>query len=166
QAVAEAYQEAPNVVVLLNPGALPKTSSGKVQRAACAIRYADGSLDSYAQFPGVQTPASEVALASDLHNQIAAIWCEQLQLTSVAADDHFFLLGGNSITATQVVARLRETLGLELNLRLLFEAPTLATFAASVAQLQHDGGVAQGAIQRLSRQEELPQSLAQNRLWI
>ncbi|AZE74165.1 Pyoverdine chromophore precursor synthetase PvdL [Pseudomonas synxantha] len=166
QAVAEAYQEAPSVVVLLNPGALPKTSSGKVQRAACAIRHADGSLDSYAQFPGQQGQASEVTLESDLQQQIAAIWCEQLQLTSVAADDHFFLLGGNSITATQVVARLRETLGLELNLRLLFEAPTLAAFATAVAQLQQDGGVAQGAIHALSRQEDLPQSLAQNRLWI
>ena len=166
QAVAEACQQAPSVVVLLNPGALPKTSSGKVQRAACALRQADGSLDSYAQFPGQQGPASEVALESDMQQQIAAIWCEQLQLAQVAGDDHFFLLGGNSITATQVVARLRETLGLELNLRLLFEAPTLAAFATAVAQLQQDGGVAQGAIHALSRQEDLPQSLAQNRLWI
>lgn len=166
QAVAEACQQAPSVVVLLNPGALPKTSSGKVQRAACAIRHADGSLDSYAQFPGQQGQASEVALESDLQQRIAAIWCEQLQLAHVAGDDHFFLLGGNSITATQVVARLRESLGLELNLRLLFEAPTLAAFAAAVAQLQQDGGVAQGAMHALSRQEDLPQSLAQNRLWI
>ncbi|AUG09131.1 non-ribosomal peptide synthetase [Pseudomonas sp. S09G 359] len=166
QAVAEAYQQAPSVVVLLNPGALPKTSSGKVQRAACAIRQADGSLDSYAQFPGLQAQASDAGLESALQNRIAAIWCEQLQVESVAADDHFFLLGGNSITATQVVARLRESLGLELNLRMLFEAPSLAGFAASVAQLQHDGGVAQGAIHSLSRQDELPQSLAQNRLWI
>ena len=65
-----------------------------------------------------------------------------------------------------MVARLRESLGLELNLRLLFEAPTLAAFAAAVAHLQQDGGVAQGAIHALSRQEDLPQSLAQNRLWI
>ncbi|WP_426178428.1 non-ribosomal peptide synthetase [Pseudomonas sp. TWRC1-2] len=166
QAVAEAYQEAPSVVVLLNPGALPKTSSGKVQRSACALRHADGSLDSYAQFPDLQAQASDAALESDLQNQIAAIWCEQLQVATLAADDHFFLLGGNSITVTQVVARLRETLGLELNLRMLFEAPTLASFAASVAQLQQDGGVAQGAIHALSRQDDLPQSLAQNRLWI
>ncbi|WP_416362916.1 non-ribosomal peptide synthetase [Pseudomonas sp. NFX183] len=166
QAVAEAYQEAPSVVVLLNPGALPKTSSGKVQRSACAVRHADGSLDSYAQFPDLKAHTSDAALESDLQNQIAAIWCEQLQVETVAADDHFFLLGGNSITATQVVARLRETLGLELNLRMLFEAPTLASFAASVAQLQQDGGVAQGAIHALSRQDDLPQSLAQNRLWI
>ncbi|MGY2411136.1 non-ribosomal peptide synthetase [Pseudomonas pergaminensis] len=166
QAVAEAYQEAPSVVVLLNPGALPKTSSGKVQRAACALRHADGSLDRYAQFPDLQAPASDGALQSELQQQIAAIWCEQLQVATVAADDHFFLLGGNSITATQVVARLRETLGLELNLRLLFEAPTLQGFAANVAHLQQDGGVAQGVIHSLSRQDELPQSLAQNRLWI
>ncbi|WP_122764595.1 non-ribosomal peptide synthetase [Pseudomonas viridiflava] len=166
QAVAEAYQEAPSVVVLLNPGALPKTSSGKVQRAACALRHADGSLDSYAQFPDLQGLAGDAALESELQQQIAAIWCEQLQVATVAADDHFFLLGGNSITATQVVARLRETLGLELNLRMLFEAPTLSMFAANVAQSQQDGGVAQGAIHALSRQDELPQSLAQNRLWI
>ena len=166
QAVAEACQEAPSVVVLLNPGGLPKTSSGKVQRAACALRHADGSLDSYAQFPDLQTQVSDRALESELQSRIAAIWCEQLHLTTIAADDHFFLLGGNSITATQVVARLRETLGLELNLRMLFEAPTLSVFAANVAQLQQDGGVAQGAIPNLSRQDELPQSLAQNRLWI
>ncbi|MBK5406978.1 non-ribosomal peptide synthetase [Pseudomonas sp. TH34] len=166
QAVAEACQEAPSVVVLLNPGGLPKTSSGKVQRSACRTRLADGSLDSYAQFPGVPAQVGDAALQSELQSQIAAIWCEQLQVAQVAADDHFFLLGGNSISATQVVARLRETLGLELNLRLLFEAPTLAAFATSVAQLQQDGGVAQGAIHALSRQEDLPQSLAQNRLWI
>ncbi|SMF06778.1 MULTISPECIES: non-ribosomal peptide synthetase [unclassified Pseudomonas] len=166
QAVAEAYQEAPCAVVLLNPGGLPKTSSGKVQRAACALRQADGSLDCYAQFPDLHAQASTVALESELQSRIAAIWREQLQVATVAADDHFFLLGGNSITATQVVARLRETLGLELNLRLLFEAPTLSGFAAGVAQLQQDGGIAQGAIRPLSRQDELPQSLAQNRLWI
>ena len=166
QAVAEAYQEAPCVVVLLNPGGLPKTSSGKVQRAACALRHADGSLDCYAQFPDRQVLAVEASLESELQRQIAAIWCEQLQVASVAADDHFFLLGGNSISATQVIARLRESLGLELNLRLLFEAPTLQGFAAKVAHLQQDGGVAQGAIRALSAHDERPQSLAQNRLWI
>ena len=55
QAVAEAFQEAPSVVVLLNPGALPKTSSGKLQRSACRNRLADGSLDSYALFPSAVT---------------------------------------------------------------------------------------------------------------
>ena len=166
QAVAEACQQAPSVVVLLNPGALPKTSSGKLQRSACRARLADGSLDSYALFPSHEPAvAGECAPASSLQATIAELWREQLQLDEVRGDDHFFLLGGNSIAATQVIARLRDTLGLELNLRLLFEAPTLAAFAAAVQNLQHNGGQAQGAIGVLSRQQALPQSLAQNRLW-
>ncbi|MGE8151751.1 non-ribosomal peptide synthetase [Pseudomonas vancouverensis] len=167
QAVAEAYQQAPSVVVLLNPGALPKTSSGKLQRSACRNRLADGSLDSYALFPSpvVERDAATES-ESPLQNLIGQTWCEQLQVKNIASDDHFFLLGGNSIAATQVVARLREVLGLELNLRLLFEAPTLGAFTAQVARLQQDGGLAQGAISRLSRREAMPQSLAQNRLWI
>ncbi|WP_085725029.1 non-ribosomal peptide synthetase [Pseudomonas sp. R37(2017)] len=167
QAVAEACQEAPSVVVLLNPGALPKTSSGKLQRSACRSRLVDGSLDSYAVFPSANSEsASRIESGSELQSLIGRIWCEQLQVRQVGADDHFFLLGGNSIAATQVVARLREELGLELNLRLLFEAPTLAAFADEVARRQQDGGLAQGAITALSRQQPMPQSLAQNRLWI
>ncbi|AZC27739.1 non-ribosomal peptide synthetase [Pseudomonas sessilinigenes] len=169
QAVAEACQEAPSVVVLLNPGALPKTSSGKLQRSACRTRLADGSLDYYALFPDASTPSQDAtgeAPGNELQALIGRIWQEQLQCVAVAADDHFFLLGGNSIAATQVMARLSQELGLELGLRLLFEAPTLVAFSAEVARLQQDGGSAQGAINALSRQQPLPQSLAQNRLWI
>ncbi|WP_434698558.1 non-ribosomal peptide synthetase [Pseudomonas sp. D1-1] len=167
QAVADACQQAPSVVVLLNPGALPKTSSGKLQRSACRARLADGSLDSYALFPSVEVEQThEAGASSKLQTLIGQIWCEQLQVDQVQGADHFFLLGGNSIAATQVIARLSETLGLELNLRLLFEAPTLGAFAAAVANLQEDGGQAQGAISRLPRHEPLPQSLAQNRLWL
>jgi len=167
QTVAEAFQEAPAVVVLLNPGALPKTSSGKLQRAACRARLADGSLDSYAQFPGEQSREPVSAEVSDnLQAQIAAIWGEQLNVGQVGADDNFFLLGGNSIAATQVMARLREVLGLELNLRLLFEAPTLGPFTAEIARQQRLGATTQSPIVQLPRTGDLPQSLAQNRLWI
>jgi amino acid adenylation domain-containing protein/non-ribosomal peptide synthase protein (TIGR01720 family) len=172
QAVAEAFQQAPSVVVLLNPGALPKTSSGKLQRSACRARLADGSLDLYALYPDAGQAVGEAvafelpATDETLKHSIATLWREQLQVEHIADDDNFFLLGGNSISATQVIARLREALGLELNLRLLFEAPTLAHFAADVARQQSNGGVAQGAISILPRDQDLPQSLAQNRLWI
>ncbi|MGV6396002.1 non-ribosomal peptide synthetase [Pseudomonas caspiana] len=167
QTVAEAFQEAPAVVALLNPGALPKTSSGKLQRTACRARLADGSLDSYAQFPGEQSvePVG-VNVSEGLQAQIAAIWCEQLKVEQVGAEDNFFLLGGNSIAATQVMARLREVLGLELNLRLLFEAPSLGQFAAEIARQRSAGTSTQDIIALLPRGGDLPQSLAQNRLWI
>ena len=168
QAVAEACQQAPSVVVLLNPGALPKTSSGKLQRSACRNRLADGSLDGYAQFPShgpAQADEADAGRGSELEALIAWVWCEHLQVEQVAADDHFFLLGGNSILATQVIAHLQAELKLALSLRLLFEAPTLGAFAAQVAALQQAGGPAQGAIRALPRAEGLPQSLAQHRLW-
>ncbi|BCQ63720.1 hypothetical protein PBOI14_54700 [Pseudomonas sp. Boi14] len=139
-----------------------------MQRSACRTRLADGSLDYYALFPQAGSATADAAdnAGDALQTLIGRIWQEQLQCASVAADDHFFLLGGNSIAATQVIARLREELGLELGLRLLFEAPTLGAFSAAVARQQQDGGVAQGSINALSRQQPLPQSLAQNRLWI
>ncbi|MFJ3484091.1 non-ribosomal peptide synthetase [Pseudomonas sp. NPDC090202] len=168
QVVAEACQQAPSVVVLLNPGALPKTSSGKLQRSACRVRLADGTLDSYAQFPVSEAPSStsRTEPTSDLQTQIGQIWAEHLNCEQVAGDDHFFLLGGNSILATQVVACLREVLGVELNLRLLFEAPTLGAFAEQVARQQVSGGTGQSPIPRLPRNRALRQSLAQNRLWL
>src|SRR5690606_5882459 len=159
---------APAVVLLLNPGALPKTSSGKLQRSACRLRLHDGSLDCYARFPEAQAPAACHAAPSGdgLQALIARLWCEQLNVAEVGEDDHFFLLGGTSIAATQLTARLRDELGLELSLSLLFEAPTLAGFTAQVARLHIDGGVAQGAIAQLPREQALPQSLAQARLWL
>ncbi|WP_165668166.1 non-ribosomal peptide synthase/polyketide synthase [Metapseudomonas otitidis] len=168
QAVADACQEAPRVVVLLNPGALPKTSSGKLQRSACRSGLEDGSLDAYACFPDAAASATPVAsseAAGDLQQRIAALWSEQLQVPVVNADDSFFLLGGNSIGAAQVMARLRDELGLELELRQLFEARSLAEFTAAVQAQQASGAPRQDAIPRLPRNQDLPQSPAQNRLW-
>uniref|UniRef100_UPI0023F98BA5 AMP-binding protein n=1 Tax=Pseudomonas viridiflava TaxID=33069 RepID=UPI0023F98BA5 len=70
QAVADAFQEAPTVVVLLNPGALPKTSSGKLQRSACRTRLADGSLDSYAVFPESGSRSDHSVLPQAGHAEI------------------------------------------------------------------------------------------------
>lgn len=166
QVVADACRQAPAVVLLLNPVALPKTSSGKLQRSACRLRMDDGSLDCYARFP-TPVETGELAAAGDgLQARIAALWCEVLKAESVAADDHFLLLGGNSIAATQVTARLADELGIALGLRTLFEAPTLAQYSAAVAAILAQGGGETATIARLDRGQALPQSLAQNRLWL
>ncbi len=180
QAVAEAYQEAPRAVILLNPGALPKTSSGKLQRSACRSDLLDGSLNSYAQFPAHtalsrgahSTPYENAApvgcaarTTNALHAQIAAIWAEHLHVPSVADNDNFFLLGGNSITAAQVMAQLREQLGVSLELRHLFETRDLAGFSQQIAEQIEKGATAEGSMPRLARNQNLPQSPAQNRLW-
>ncbi|AZL74910.1 non-ribosomal peptide synthetase [Pseudomonas oryziphila] len=164
--IADACRQAPAAVLLLNPGALPKTSSGKLQRSACRLRMHDGSLDCYARFPSVAAQGSTEVAGSDLQARIAGIWRELLKVEAVAADDHFLLLGGNSIAATQVTARLGDELGIQLSLRTLFEAPTLAEYSAAVAAILAEGGKAAGAIDTQGRDQALPQSLAQNRLWL
>ncbi|MFT0516998.1 non-ribosomal peptide synthetase [Pseudomonas faucium] len=166
QVIADACRQAPAVVLLLNPGALPKTSSGKLQRSACRLRMHDGSLDCYARFPAADQPAKAAAANDGLQARIAGIWREVLKVESVAADDHFLLLGGNSIAATQVTARLADELGIALGLRTLFEAPTLADYSAAVAAILEQGGGQASAIATLNRSQALPQSLAQNRLWL
>ncbi|MFJ2980802.1 MULTISPECIES: non-ribosomal peptide synthetase [unclassified Pseudomonas] len=166
QVIADACRQAPAVVLLLNPGALPKTSSGKLQRSACRLRMNDGSLDCYARFPTVVTVPEGAAAGEGLQARIAAIWREILKADSVAADDHFLLLGGNSIAATQATARLADELGIQLSLRTLFEAPTLAEYSTAVAHIIAEGGCETAAIASLGRGQALPQSLAQNRLWL
>ncbi|MEC4875789.1 non-ribosomal peptide synthetase [Pseudomonas sp. NC26] len=166
QVIADACRQAPAVVLLLNPGALPKTSSGKLQRSACRLRMNDGSLDCYARFPTAAEPADATGVGDGLQARIAAVWREVLKAESVAAHDHFLLLGGNSIAATQVTARLADELGINLSLRTLFEAPTLAEYSAAVAAITAQGGGQSAAIASLGRGQALPQSLAQNRLWL
>ncbi|SDI17000.1 non-ribosomal peptide synthase domain TIGR01720/amino acid adenylation domain-containing protein [Pseudomonas flavescens] len=162
QAVAEAHQEAPALVLLLEPGSLPKTSSGKLQRSACRQRFEAGELAVLAQSragqDGVGTPQVP---AADIEQRITALWCEALKCQRVDPEGHFFALGGNSIQAVQLIAELRDELGLDVQLGTLYEAPTLARFLAAVtARASHRSRIA-----RLPRDGALPQSAAQNRLW-
>ncbi|WP_370601383.1 non-ribosomal peptide synthase/polyketide synthase [Pseudomonas nitroreducens] len=166
-AVAETFQEAPLVVALLEPGALPKTSSGKLQRSACRAQLLDGSLQAYAiQRAGEPisdgASARPVAALNAEEESIAALWSEVLELPAIRRDDNFFALGGNSIKATQLMARLRERLGRPVELRLLFEAPELGAFAAALAALPTTEAE---TIAQVPRDGLLPLSPAQRRLW-
>ncbi|PRY22029.1 non-ribosomal peptide synthetase [Pseudosporangium ferrugineum] len=64
---------------------------------------------------------------------IAAAWAAVLpEVTAAGADDNFFALGGNSLQALQVIARIRDTLGVRLGVRTLYANPTLRELAAVV----------------------------------
>ena len=89
-----------------------------------------------------------------------------LGVERVGAFDDFFDLGGHSLLATQVLSRLRETFELELPLRILFEAQTVAALADRIEQ-EVQGGAARGAapIVSVPRDKPLPLSFAQQALW-
>jgi acyl carrier protein len=71
---------------------------------------------------------------------LAALWAEVLKIERVGVDEHFLDLGGDSMLATRLVSRIRQELRLEMTLRALFDAPTVAQQAEVVLELlMHDG---------------------------
>lgn len=97
--------------------AIPKGPTGKVQRVGLAERL--GVTPS----PGAER-AVHVAPSSPIEARVCAIWEEVLGVERVGLNDDFFLLGGDSMLATRVIARVRDAFVIELPLLALFESPT------------------------------------------
>jgi acyl-coenzyme A synthetase/AMP-(fatty) acid ligase/acyl carrier protein len=100
---------------------IPLTPNGKTDRRALPAPERAGPAEAYV---APRTPAEE---------RVAAIWAEVLGVERVGVYDNFFEHGGHSLRATQVVSRVRAAFGVDdLSLRHLFDAPTVADFAAGV----------------------------------
>lgn len=127
--------------------ALPLTTGGKIDRAA------------------LPQPREERELiggepATPIERLLAEIWCELLQRDRLGAGEDFFEAGGNSLLANQVVARIRDRLGVEVPLGELFRAPTIGGLADVVAPLALDGDL----LELLADLESMPEDDALARL--
>jgi acyl carrier protein len=69
---------------------------------------------------------------------VIRIWEEILGQERISINENFFELGGHSLLATQVISRIREKLQIELPLRSIFEAPTVASLSSAIAREQND----------------------------
>ena len=102
--------------------AFPLTAHGKVDRAALPVPDADNTLqDTVAEAPCTET-----------ERHVAEVLGELLKLEAIGLHDNFFLLGGHSLLGAQLIARLRELFGVEISLRTLFEAATVAALSAEI----------------------------------
>ncbi len=99
--------------------ALPLTPNGKIDRAALPAPDFEGERT-------VQSPRTPV------EQSISGILADLLKLPNVGRDDNFFLLGGHSLLGAQLIARIKKTFGVEISLRALFEAPTIAALSAEI----------------------------------
>ncbi|WP_414587304.1 amino acid adenylation domain-containing protein [Scytonema sp. PCC 10023] len=115
----------PSAFVVLD--ALPLTPNGKLDRKALPNpESAQPELET--TFVAPRTPTEEV---------LAEIWTQVLRLERVSVYDNFFDLGGHSLTATQLVFRVRNTFKLELSLHALLETPTVAAMAEVVDNVRN-----------------------------
>jgi len=93
---------------------------------------------------------------------VAAVWCALLGLDRVGRDDQFFAVGGHSLLAVQVIARLHEALGVKIDLNDVFTFPVLAEFAARIPAA---AASPLAPLPQADRGAPLPLSWAQERLW-
>lgn len=144
----------PSVFVELD--ALPLTPNGKVDRRALP---APDSMRS-------ELAGTWVAPRTLVEEALAGIFSKVLGAAQVSIHDSFFDLGGHSLLATQALSRVREAFQVELPLRSLFEAPTVAGLAERVeAAMRAAHGLQSPPLKPVSREGRLPLSFAQQRLW-
>lgn len=118
---AQARQRLPDYMMpsaIVTMDAMPLTPNGKVDRRALPAPDAEETAaDAY------------VAPRNAEEETLATLWGDILGRPKIGIHDNFFDLGGHSLLATQLVARMQKTMGGDITLRMLFEAPTIAEFA-------------------------------------
>ncbi|HYD78841.1 MAG TPA: non-ribosomal peptide synthase/polyketide synthase [Paucimonas sp.] len=165
RAIAFDHQEPASVILLLPPGELPKTSSGKLQRAACRLGWLDGSLPVAAGFRRDRDwllGADYAAPRDETQARLASLWAEVLGVPQVGIHDNFFELGGHSLLAIRLISRLRQTFGADVAVRALFEAPTVAQLSERIKGM---AAADELPLLPMARNGKLPLSFAQQRLW-
>ncbi|WP_163867071.1 non-ribosomal peptide synthetase, partial [Myxococcus eversor] len=135
--------------------ALPLNANGKVDRKALPAPEASASASA------VYVPPRTL-----LEAQLAKAFASVLRLPHVGITDDFFALGGHSLLATQVISRIRAAAKVELPLRALFEASTVAALAQRIASASHPQASAAPPLVPMARTGAPPLSFAQQRLWL
>src|SRR5206468_1009912 len=100
-----------------------------------------------------------------LERELCAVWAEVLGVERVGIDDNFFALGGHSLVALRTVSRIRDVFQVELPLRALFEAPSVAELAGRVEEMRRAGLPVLPPVVPIERTGAPPLSFAQERLW-
>jgi len=126
----------PDYLIPVAIEAIPKTSVGKIQRLQLSQRFEKGEFNPILERLGMLVGDAntlqgreKIAPRNELERQLAAIWQEVLEISSVGIFDNFFELGGNSIQAMMLVNKFQKELSQILHPVALFDAPTIAKFA-------------------------------------
>nr|NCS25718.1 amino acid adenylation domain-containing protein [Microcystis aeruginosa BS13-02] len=140
----------PSAFVILE--SLPLTPNGKTDYRALPA-------------PEFQSQEQYIAPRNPIEEILSSIWAKVLKVSQVGIHDNFFELGGHSLLATQLISRIREAFQVEMPLRELFVAPTIAELSQEIKRLSEGEQLTELAILPRDKAAELPLSFAQTRLW-
>ncbi|MGC9163576.1 MAG: amino acid adenylation domain-containing protein [Thiomonas sp.] len=143
----------PQHVVLLP--ALPLLPNGKIDRNKLPPPFSTSAA-----------PQAERRLPqTGTQRRVAQMMEEVLHLPGLALDDDFFALGGHSLLAAQLAARLREQTGLDVQMRTVFDAPTIDRLSQWIEAHARGDAVKAQTVARRTEQSVAPASLQQGRIW-
>ena len=111
--------------VFMEIGEFPLTPNGKVDREA--LPEPEQNRPDVGRYVAPETESEKL---------VAEIWSSLLQCEQIGVHDNFFELGGHSLLATQVISRIRDTINVELPLRILFQKPTVAELAERIEMMR------------------------------
>lgn len=170
RAVTEHHEVQVHALVLIKPGTLPKTSSGKVQRHLCRAKLLAHELAAVHTTSHGEQVDGEADGADDVDDEmvarVAEIWAQVLDRPHVGPHANFFEMGGDSLRGTQVLAKLQDVYGVELPLESLFDAPTVAGLAAKICSTSRlTPSSSQNILEPTTRKNVTPLSFSQERFW-
>ncbi|MDZ7375500.1 MAG: amino acid adenylation domain-containing protein [candidate division KSB1 bacterium] len=135
---------------------LPLTPNGKIDRAALPAPDHSAFL----------TAARYVPPRTATEQLLATIMAHILQVDRVGLNDNFFQLGGHSLLGVRLQSRIRDAFQIELPLRQIFDSATLSELASAIDAIRAAGPISEmPAIEPMPRDQEIPLSFAQQRLW-
>ncbi|MDB9509542.1 amino acid adenylation domain-containing protein, partial [Microcystis aeruginosa CS-338/01] len=140
----------PSAFVILE--SLPLTPNGKIDHRALPA-------------PEFQSQEQYIAPRNPIEEILSSIWAKVLKVAQVGIHDNFFELGGHSLLATQLISHIREAFQVEMPLRKLFVAPTIAELSQEIKRLSEGEQLTELPILPRDKTAELPLSFAQTRLW-
>lgn len=145
----------PTVFVLLD--AIPRTPNGKVDRKALPPPLPSNEL----------TGEERVPAENETEAALVEIFSKLLRRSEIGTNQNFFDLGGDSLSATQLLARIFERFSVKLSMKAVFAAADLKALAAEVAAAKTTTGAqAATGLQRVPRNERIPATPAQRRMWL
>ncbi|KEO84024.1 non-ribosomal peptide synthetase [Tumebacillus flagellatus] len=141
---------------LLHLESMPLTVNGKIDRRA---------------LPSPDAPQAEDAVQTtqltQLESQVQAVWKSVLKRDDIGVQENFYEIGGHSVNAILITSRLKKELGVDFQIRDIFQAPTISQLASFLGnKLRENHGDALPPLKPVSRALPLPLSFEQQRLWL